>query len=119
MSIHKLIKSFQHAYHGFKNILIKENSFKFMLVIALSVVVLMFILPTTKIEKIILIILCLIVLGFEMFNTLFEKLLDWLHPGENETVRDLKDLSAAIVLFISIIVGILGIIIFLSYIITF
>ena len=116
MNIHKLRKSFIHAYHGLRKILIKENSFKFMLVISLGVIILMFVLPTTKIEKIILLILCLIVLGFEMFNTLFEKLLDWLHPNENENIRDLKDLSAAIVLFVSIIVGILGLIILLPYV---
>ncbi len=119
MMVKRLKKSFQHAFHGFKNVLIKENTFKVMLIIAFLVLLLMFILPLNKIERIILVILCLIVLAFELFNTLFEKTLDFLHPHYNEKIKDLKDMAAAIILFVSILVAILGFFIFQPYLINF
>lgn len=115
VSINRLKNSFRHAWHGFKNVLVKENTFRVMLIIAFLVILLTFILPLTKIERTILIILCLIVLGFELFNTLFEKTIDFFNPSYDERIKDLKDMAAAIVLFISILVGILALYILLPY----
>ncbi|BCX15163.1 MAG: diacylglycerol kinase [Candidatus Parcubacteria bacterium] len=115
MNIRKIIKSFKHAFHGFKRIIREENSFQFMLLFFILLIILMFYLPTTKIEKIILLIMALLVLSFELLNTFFERLLDFIHPNYNEVVRDLKDFLAAIVLLISLMALVVGLIIFLPY----
>lgn len=115
MNINRLKKSFRHAFHGFRYVLVKENTFKVMLLITAIVVFLMFVFPLTKIERIILVILCLIILTFELFNTLFEKTVDFFYPHYHEKIKDLKDMAAAIILFVSIIVAILGFLIFLPY----
>lgn len=115
MNIRNIIKSFKHAFHGFRKIVKEENSFQFMLLFFILLLILMFYLPTTKIEKIILLMTALLVLSFELLNTFFERLLDFIHPDYSETIRDLKDFLAAVVLLISLAALIIGIIIFLPY----
>ena len=45
-----------------------------------------------------------IVIAFEWVNTLIEKTIDYISTERNNFARDIKDLSAGVVLFVSIIV---------------
>ncbi|MFO8055593.1 MAG: diacylglycerol kinase family protein [Bacteroidales bacterium] len=52
----------------------------------------------------------------EITNTLTEKLLDLLHPGYHQKVRQIKDMAAGLVLFAAITAIVTGAIVFLPYI---
>lgn len=113
--IKKLNNSFKAAWNGLKDVLIKEKSFKIMLIIAFLVIAAMFYFPTSRIEKTALLIMIFSVLILELINSVIERLLDFLHPLPDEQIKTIKDLTAAIVLMVSIGAAIIGIIIFLPY----
>ncbi len=109
----KLINSFKAAFSGLKNTLIKETSFKIMLLIAVLVVVAMFYFQTSRLEKVALLLIIFSVLTLELINSVIERILDFLHPLPNEKIKIIKDLMAAIVLVASFGAAIIGLIIFL------
>lgn len=111
----KLSHGFRAARNGFKDVLIKEKNFKIMLIIAFLIIGMMFYFPTSRIEKVALLIMIFSVLILELINSVIERLLDFLHPLPDEQIKTIKDLTAAIVLVIGIGVAIIGLVIFLPY----
>lgn len=111
----KLSHSLKAARNGLKDVLIKEKSFKIMLIIAFLVIGAMFYFPTSRIEKVALLIMIFSVLILELINSVIERLLDFLHPLPDEQIKTIKDLMAAIVLVVSAGAAIIGSIIFLPY----
>lgn len=113
----KIKNGFKAAFAGFRETLIHEQVFKVMLVIALLVVAAMFYLPTSHLEKVVLLAAVFAVLTLELLNSVVERVMDFLSPEHNEQARLVKDLMAAIVLLASLGAAIIGIMIFLPYII--
>ncbi len=111
----KLRKSFKAAFSGLKDVLIRERSFKIMTVIAFLTVGAMFYFPTSRIEKVALLVMIFSVLILELINSIIERLLNFLHPLPNGQVKIIKDLMAAIVLVVSIGAAIIGLVVFLPY----
>ncbi|MEK7162682.1 MAG: diacylglycerol kinase family protein [Patescibacteria group bacterium] len=111
----KISNSFKAAWRGLKDILIKEKNFKIMLIIALLVIGAMFYFPTSRIEKVSLLIMIFSVLILELINSVIERFLDFLHPLPDEQVKIIKDLMAAIVLVTSVGAIIIGLIVFWPY----
>lgn len=111
----KFTTGFKAALAGLKETLIKEQNFKIMLAIAALVVFMMFYLPTAKLEKVGLLVAVFSVLTIELINSTLERVIDFLHPQQDERIRIIKDLSAAIVLFASIGAAFIGIIVFWPY----
>jgi len=111
----KLKDSFRSAFQGFKEVLVQEPNFKYMVVIAFFVLMAMFYFPTSKIEKAILLTVIFTILILELINSVFERFLDFLRPQKDERVRKIKDLMSAIVLTASLGSIIIGLIIFLPY----
>ncbi len=111
----RTIKGFQAAWAGLKETLIKEISFKIMAAAAITVLFLMFIFPTSRAEKISLLLMIFAVLGIELVNSAIERFLNLINPAADEKVRIIKDLMAAIVLVASLGAAIIGIIIFWPY----
>jgi len=111
----KLHNSFKAAYAGLKETLIFEKSFRFMVITALIVMVAMIYFPTTRIEKMILLILIFTVLTLELINSTIERIMDLINPDHDERVRIIKDLMAAIVLLVSLGALAIGLIIFWPY----
>ncbi len=112
----KLSNGFKAAFEGFRETLVHERAFKVMLVVALLVVAAMFYFPTSRLEKVVLLAAVFAVLVLELLNSVVERVMNFLSPEHNEQARLVKDLMAAIVLLASIGAAIIGIIIFLPYI---
>lgn len=111
----KIRESFKAAFNGLKETLISERSFKIMLAAALLVIGAMFYFPTSRIEKVALLLMIFSVLILELVNSVIERLLDFLHPLPDSQIKIIKDLMAAIVLVVSVGAAIIGLVIFLPY----
>ncbi len=113
-----MINSFRHAFHGLIYAL-EERTFRILSAIAFLVIALSFILEISLIEWSIVFLTITIVMSLELLNTQVERTLDILQPKTDLRVRIIKDISAAAVLIASIGSVIIGIIVFLPYIIQF
>jgi len=111
-----LFKSFKAAWKGFKDVLVFENTFRKMLLIATVVIALMFYFQTTTKDTALLLIMIFAVLTLELINSVVERIMDFIHIEGHEKVGEIKDLMAAIVLLVSISALIIGGIIFWPYI---
>ena len=111
----KLIKSFRCAFNGIKYAL-EEKTIRILFIIALMVIILMFYFPLSFIERSILFLCISFVLGLELMNSQVEKTLDIVKPEFCKEVRKIKDISAGAVLIASLGTLIVGILIFLPYI---
>ncbi|MBI5401362.1 diacylglycerol kinase family protein [Candidatus Wolfebacteria bacterium] len=111
----KFTNGFKAAFHGIKETLKQERNFKFMIIIAVVVIFLMFYFPTTKDEKVALLIAAFSVLTLELMNSTIERIMNFLHPEPDERIKAIKDLTAGIVLVASIGAAIIGTVIFWPY----
>jgi diacylglycerol kinase len=111
----KLIGGFRAAWNGLKETIIFERSFKIMLFIGAFVAGAMFYFPTSRLEKVILLLVTFAVLILELINSTVERIMDFISPQHDERVRIIKDLMAAIVLLASGAAALVGTLIFLPY----
>ena len=86
-TIKKFFRSLKYAAHGFKFVW-RENNFKIQSVIALIIVVLMYALGLSRMEKVALILVILSVLILEALNTIFEHLSDILKQIGRASCRE-------------------------------
>lgn len=112
----RLAKGFKAALDGFKETLIHESSFKLMIVIGIIVVAAMFYFPTGPLEKVVILATIFGVLVLELINSVVERVMNIVSPQYHEQARIVKDLMAAIVLLASIGALIIGLMIFVPYI---
>lgn len=112
-----IISSFKTAWQGVHTVLIQEPSFKYMVIAALAVIGAMLYFPTSRDEKAVLLVTIFSVLILELINTVMERFLDFLQPAEDPRVRKIKDLLAAIVLFVSFGAIVIGFLVFWPHII--
>ncbi len=111
-----MIKSFKHAFCGLVYAL-KERTFRILCAIALVVLALAIVLEVMLIEGAVLVLTITIVLGLELLNTQVEKTLDIIQPRFDARVKMIKDISAAAVLIASVGSVLIGLLIFLPYLI--
>lgn len=109
----KIINSFKYAIEGFISSFKTERNMKIHVLAMIIVIILGFILKLTKIEWCICIILVVLVISAELFNTAIETIVDMISPEKNEKAKLAKDISAAAVLILAIGAVIVGILIFL------
>jgi diacylglycerol kinase (ATP) len=93
-----------------------EKNFQLEIVAAFLVVVLMYLLPTTRDERAILVFVMVGVLVLELVNTSFERIVDMLKPSIHPYARIAKDVMAAAVLIASIGAVVVGCMILSPYI---
>lgn len=98
----KLGISFKSAFNGLGIAIKEEQTFRVQVIIGLIILILMFLLPLSGTEKIILILFITSVLGMELINSQIERILDFSHLGFHPKIKRIKDLSAAAVLVVSI-----------------
>lgn len=111
----KLTDGFKAAFSGLKETLIYERNFRIMVVISILVIVAMFYFDVSRLERVALLLTIFSVLTLELINSTIERVMDFLEPREDERVRIIKNLMAAIVLFACIGAAIIGFLIFLPY----
>ena len=114
-SFSKLTGSLKIGFWGIKNAFKAEQSFRFQVIYGILTIILTIIFPLTTIERVIVVILIGMVLGFELLNSQIEKILDIVNPEFSNKVKLIKDFSAAAVLIVVITAITVGILIFLPY----
>lgn len=92
-----------------------ESHFKFILFVAVGLLIIMFLLPTTAIEKGLLFLCATVVISLEMINSAIEQLANKVDTKYDELIKNCKDMAAGAVLFASIMALVIGGIILLPY----
>jgi len=113
----KFIRSLKHAARGLIYLLIHEQNFKIHLFSGIVVLLLGIILSIDYYEFLVILIIIAFVFMAEIVNTIIEYLLDILHPEYHDKIKILKDATAGVVLFASLVAIIIGLVIFLPKII--
>lgn len=113
--ITKISRSLKAAWNGFRDVMVFEHVFRTMVVIAALIVAAMFYFPTTQTEKAIILVMIFAVLLIELVNSVVERIMDFIHPGEHEKVREIKDLMASISLVTALGAAVIGLMIFWPY----
>lgn len=111
------MKRFLYPIHGFITLLKKDVNFVIHLIAAILVVMFSFYFQITKIEWLFVIIAIFSVLFMEVINTSVEYVVDLVTEDYHELAKHAKDTAAFAVLLSSIMSAIIGIIIFMPYII--
>jgi diacylglycerol kinase len=109
----KFVKSLGYAINGIFYAFKEQHNIIYMLIIGLIAIVSIFIFKISRIEAVIVIIICFAVIILEIFNTALEKLIDKLHPKQNIIIGIVKDMLAGSVLLASVMAVVVGIMIFL------
>jgi diacylglycerol kinase (ATP) len=107
------IGSFRHAFNGIGSLLKNEHNSRIHLVAAVIVVAVAILLKVSLAEWSLLLIVMGFVFVMEIINSAIESLSDLIDPEYNESIRRVKDYSAAAVLISAIIAAAVGCIIFL------
>lgn len=113
----RLKKSFTYAAHGIVYALKNEKNFQIESLVAGAVLGLAFLMGFSTLEWGILFLVCASVLGMELINTAFERVIDMLKPRVHPFARVVKDLMAGAVLLVSATAVIIGALLFLPHLI--
>lgn len=90
------------ALSGFFSAIKQENSFRFQMFAALSVLVALIIVRPEPVWWALILVMIIMVLMAELFNTALEMLCDYIQPEHHEAIGKIKDLAAAAVLMASV-----------------
>jgi diacylglycerol kinase len=113
--IMKEVNSFKFASEGIKYAFKTQNNIKIQIALGILAIVLAFLFGFGPIEWVILLISICLVLSAELINTVFETIVD-MHTSEyHPKAKITKDLSAAVVLLISLFVSLIGLILFIPH----
>lgn len=111
------ILSFKYAFEGIVAALKKEPSLKFHLLAAILVIVLSLFLRLSSKDFIIIILLIGFVIALELTNTAIEAVIDEFTQNEHPGAKLAKDISAGAVLVSAITATVVGLLIFIPYLI--
>jgi len=111
----KRINSFAYAFKGVCSLLRKEHNAWIHCVAIVIVTLAGLFFDITSIEWCIVILCFGMVLAAEGFNTAIERLVDMVSPGFHPIAGNVKDIAAGAVLICAIASAIIGLIIFLPY----
>ena len=115
---HNLSQAFYYAFKGLQSFFFRERNGKIQLFVGFATVAVAFILHISPFEWITLLLCIGLVLSLEMLNSAIEKLCDLVHKEFHPVIKIVKDVSAASVLWSSIISVAIACIIFIPKIIT-
>jgi len=110
-------KSLYFAWRGLKYVVKNEKNFQNELAVTFLVILAMIYFQVTRLEAVALFIIIVGVLVAEILNTIMERVVNVLEPRVNPYARLIKDLLASSVLLTAILAIIIGLIIFVPYII--
>lgn len=116
-STKKRLKSFTYAWKGIGSFISKEHNAWIHLVIMAAVIVCGFLFQITATEWTAIVLCIGLVLAAEAFNTAIERLVNLTSPEQNKIAGDVKDIAAGAVLICAIAAAIVGLIIFVPYLI--
>jgi len=108
----KFIQSFGHAWRGLIYLLRHEQNFQVHLLAGIAALIAGFWLNISYTEFLIILLLIAFVFMAEIVNTVIEYILDIIHPKYHKKIKIVKDATAGVVLFASIVAAVIGLIIF-------
>jgi len=114
---HNLSMAFYHAFNGLQNFFLRERNGKIQLFVACTIITAAFAFKISPMEWVIVLLCIGLVLALEMINSAIEKLCDLVHKDFHPVIKIVKDVSAAGVLWASILSAAIGCIIFIPKII--
>lgn len=112
-SIKKRLKSFSYAFSGLKTALKEEHNLRIHLAAAILVVAFSLLFNINKYEWIAVILAIGFVFAMELLNSAIENMADFISLEKHDTIKKIKDISAAAVLVSAIAALIIGLLIFL------
>lgn len=118
-SIKERLSTFRHVFDGFSVLWKEEHNARIHIITSFIVLILSFLLNLSLIEWAIVLILIALVLSLEIINTAIENICDYISPEWHQTIKKIKDLSAAAVFLAAIVSVVCGIAIFLPKICDF
>ncbi len=111
----RVLQKFSFAWDGLKAAYRAEQSFRIQLAVSAAVVLAGFLLGLTQLEWLFVITAIGVVLSLELLNTMIEKTLDFLHPAKHDSVKFIKDVSAAAVFISSLAAVLVGLVVFVHH----
>lgn len=112
-AIKKFLNAFMYAFDGLMFFFRKERNALFHLTAAFSIACLGICFHISETEWLAVILCIGLVISFEMMNSALEHLCNFIEPSYHSSIKKIKDISAAAVLWISVISIIVAVIIFL------
>lgn len=112
MDFKRLKNSFIYAMRGIGELWRREQNFRVEVIIAIIVIAAAYVLELRSIEKAILVLIILLVLGAEAVNTVMENVLDGTSRVINPHFRVAKDILAGVTLVAAVGAVLIGFIIF-------
>lgn len=116
---HNFKKSFGYALEGISYSFKENQNIKIHIIIAFLVLIFGFLLGFSRYELFTVGLLIVLVISAEMINCAIEEVVDLLVDQHNEHARIAKDVSAGMVLLISLFALIVGIFVFLPHLLSF
>jgi len=104
---------FKFAWSGIKVAFQTEKNFRIHLIIGISIILLSLILNLNQLEWFMVLIAIALVIVAELFNSIIERLIDYLKPETHIQAKEIKDISAGAVLIAAIFAATIGSIIFI------
>jgi len=111
----KTLRSFTYAFRGLKLFFKEERNVRIEAFIAVAAIILGLSLHINPCEWVGILLCIGAVLSAEAFNTAIEALCDKVEPDKDPIIAKVKDISAAAVLILAIVSAIVGLHIFLPY----
>jgi diacylglycerol kinase len=112
-SLRKRLKSFAYAFNGLKILIKEEHNVRIHLAITVLTIIAGLVLRISSAEWLAVLLCIGLVFALEIINSALENLCDFVCTEKQNTIKKVKDLSAAAVLISAIISAIIGTIIFL------
>lgn len=107
---------FKIAFLGIKTAVLEEKNLQFDLFMAIVVVICGFVFKVTQTQWCLLLFAISQVIVCEMVNTLIENIVDWICPTYDLRAKKIKDIACGMVLISCIFSAIIGLIIFVPYV---
>ncbi|TAJ11557.1 diacylglycerol kinase family protein [Marinilabiliaceae bacterium JC017] len=114
-----LLISLKVAFNGIKLSFLSERNIRIQTIAFIIVVIAGLFFQISKIEWIAVLLTSGIILSIEILNSAIEQILDFSHPHHHKKIGMIKDVSAGAVLIISSFALLVGLIIFVPYLIDF
>lgn len=116
-SIKKRIRSFGYAFAGLRVLFREEHNAWIHAVAATAVVLAGILFHITATEWVAVVIVIGMVISAEAVNSALERTADFVKAERDDRKRDIKDLGAAAVLVCAVAASVVGVIIFLPYVV--
>jgi len=113
--VKRLFKSFSYAFRGLFKTLREEQNLQIQSAVGLAVIILGWYFKIKNWEWLSLILVIGLVILMEIINSAVERITDVLKPRLDSYVKEIKDIMAAAVMLASVMAVIVGLIIFLPY----